>query len=44
MQRNEEEVRGLRAVGIIDWIYCVRPEGTVRGYVPWECAEGTLFT
>lgn len=44
MQRNEEEVRGLRAVGIIDWIYRVRLEGTVHGYVPLESAEGTLFT
>lgn len=44
MQRNEEEVRGLRKMGTIDWIYSVRQGSALHGHVAWEPAEDMILT
>lgn len=43
-KRNEKIIKRLRKVGMLKWIYCVKPHHLPDDYVPWEDPEDIQFT
>lgn len=43
-KRNEKIIKRPRKVGMLKWIYCVKPHHLPDDYVPWEDPEDIQFT
>lgn len=43
-KRNEKIIKRPRKVGMLKWIYCIKPHHLPADYVPWEDPEYVQFT